>query len=148
MSKGRFAEDWTDEKKEKLRTLWMQSNPRLSTLRLGEIFHVSKHSIIGVAHRMNLPPRDNPVKRRDGVPAKRPHANRGRPKAEVIKIMPADAPVLPTFSRVPCQWPIGMPKQPGFHFCGGKALYGKPYCEEHCKRAYRQPGDQEAVDSP
>jgi GcrA cell cycle regulator len=35
-----------------------------------------------------------------------------------------------------CLWPIGDPRQPGFHFCGASAIEGKPYCPEHCARAY------------
>lgn len=37
-----------------------------------------------------------------------------------------------------CQWPVGDPGDPAFHFCGEKAMAGKPYCEAHCLRAYRK----------
>jgi GcrA cell cycle regulator len=37
-----------------------------------------------------------------------------------------------------CKWPIGDPLQAGFHFCGGKSLDGKPYCEFHSRKAYHQ----------
>lgn len=37
-----------------------------------------------------------------------------------------------------CKWPIGDPLQAGFHFCGGKSLDGKPYCEFHARKAYHQ----------
>ncbi len=37
-----------------------------------------------------------------------------------------------------CQWPHGDPGTAAFHFCGAKALAGKPYCEAHCARAYRK----------
>lgn len=37
-----------------------------------------------------------------------------------------------------CQWPIGHPGKPGFHFCGDENVVpGKPYCAAHCRIAYR-----------
>ncbi|WP_282609969.1 GcrA family cell cycle regulator [Pelagibius sp. Alg239-R121] len=35
-----------------------------------------------------------------------------------------------------CLWPIGDPGDDDFHFCGEPAQSGKPYCSEHCARAY------------
>jgi GcrA cell cycle regulator len=35
-----------------------------------------------------------------------------------------------------CLWPIGDPGDDDFHFCGEPAQAGKPYCSEHCARAY------------
>ncbi|WP_035724843.1 GcrA family cell cycle regulator [Fodinicurvata fenggangensis] len=35
-----------------------------------------------------------------------------------------------------CQWPIGDPSQPDFHFCESPAAPGRPYCAEHCAMAY------------
>ena len=35
-----------------------------------------------------------------------------------------------------CLWPIGDPGDEDFHFCGEPALAGKPYCAEHCAKAY------------
>lgn len=35
-----------------------------------------------------------------------------------------------------CRWPVGDPKDPDFHFCGEKAVEGKPYCPKHCAFAY------------
>ncbi|TXH33601.1 MAG: GcrA cell cycle regulator [Rhodospirillaceae bacterium] len=37
-----------------------------------------------------------------------------------------------------CSWPVGDPKQPGFHFCGEPAEPGRPYCAEHCHVAYHR----------
>lgn len=47
-------------------------------------------------------------------------------------------------ARVPqnkCQWPIGSPKRPGFHFCGQEAELDRPYCSTHCRIAYVRPRD-------
>ena len=30
-----------------------------------------------------------------------------------------------------CRWPIGDPRQEGFHFCGAQQMLGRPYCKEH-----------------
>lgn len=35
-----------------------------------------------------------------------------------------------------CQWPHGDPGRPDFHFCGAAPAPGRPYCPEHCARAY------------
>ena len=37
-----------------------------------------------------------------------------------------------------CSWPVGDPKQPGFHFCGEPAEPGRPYCGTHCQQAYQR----------
>lgn len=36
-----------------------------------------------------------------------------------------------------CKWPVGDPQQPDFHFCGGMALRGLPYCAGHSRVAYQ-----------
>jgi GcrA cell cycle regulator len=36
-----------------------------------------------------------------------------------------------------CRWPIGDPREPNFHFCGGPGVPGLPYCPEHAKMAYQ-----------
>lgn len=30
-----------------------------------------------------------------------------------------------------CRWPIGDPRQEGFHFCGAQQAAGRPYCIAH-----------------
>lgn len=37
-----------------------------------------------------------------------------------------------------CQWPIGDPGEKKFHYCGQEATLGKPYCKDHCRKAYRK----------
>lgn len=58
---------------------------------------------------------------------------------------PAPTPeVIPIHQRVAlmeltdavCHWPVGDPLQPEFHFCGGRAINGMPYCAHHCRIAY------------
>jgi GcrA cell cycle regulator len=35
-----------------------------------------------------------------------------------------------------CSWPEGEPGTEDFYFCGRPAVPEKPYCVEHCRRAY------------
>jgi GcrA cell cycle regulator len=37
---------------------------------------------------------------------------------------------------VTCCWPIGEPGTKSFQFCGAESEPGKPYCEDHARRAY------------
>jgi hypothetical protein len=37
-----------------------------------------------------------------------------------------------------CRWPLGaLHAKPPFLYCGERALAGKPYCDEHCARAFQ-----------
>jgi GcrA cell cycle regulator len=36
-----------------------------------------------------------------------------------------------------CRWPVGDPDRPGFFFCGAPCHDERPYCSDHCARAYR-----------
>jgi GcrA cell cycle regulator len=38
-----------------------------------------------------------------------------------------------------CRWPVGDPRSSRLFFCGAQAAHNKPYCAEHCVRAYRRP---------
>ncbi|MGE0179589.1 MAG: GcrA family cell cycle regulator [Sphingomonas sp.] len=55
-----------------------------------------------------------------------------KPSAEV-----ADKTSLLDLNERICKWPIGHPGEPDFHFCGGAANPGFPYCVEHCGVAYQ-----------
>ncbi len=49
-------------------------------------------------------------------------------EAEIIK--------LDALGAGMCSWPEGEPGTDAFRFCGRPAVAGKPYCGEHCARAY------------
>ncbi|MFD1381523.1 GcrA family cell cycle regulator [Fodinicurvata halophila] len=55
-----------------------------------------------------------------------------RPQPVTRKLPQAEAGI----SNRKCQWPIGDPSQPDFHFCESPAAPGRPYCAEHCAMAY------------
>ena len=56
----RKVEDWTDAELEQLPVLWTQA-PQLSTAEIGRRMHRSKSSVVGKAHRLNLPARPSPI---------------------------------------------------------------------------------------
>lgn len=41
-----------------------------------------------------------------------------------------------TLDACDCRWPIGDPRQAGFHFCGAQQVLGRPYCSEHLAQAF------------
>lgn len=56
--------DWSEAAKEKLRALWMQADPVLSAARIAVELRTTKHSVVGMVHRMGLPERPSPIVRR------------------------------------------------------------------------------------
>lgn len=179
MSAGQYAPPWADEDKEWLRQLWMYRDEHgraLSTRQIGETMGRSKNSVVGVAHRLDLPPRQSPIKRREGAPAPRKPARAGAdtlPALASVSIVPAVVPtrapgsaamrpqivappqdshvaarsLLRAVSKRDCCWPIGDPGTKGFRFCDAPAHPGKPYCAEHCALAYARPGQRENAEA-
>jgi GcrA cell cycle regulator len=73
------------------------------------------------------------------------HAPAQRAEAHELVTREAPPPAPKASTRVSahvgsktCSWPMGDPKQPGFHFCGEPAEAGKPYCAHHCHVAYHK----------
>ncbi|MBI2255360.1 MAG: GcrA cell cycle regulator [Proteobacteria bacterium] len=62
-----------------------------------------------------------------------------RPEPQVAQVKVPSAPrVAAQAGSKSCSWPVGDPKQPGFHFCGDAAEPGRPYCAHHCGIAYHR----------
>ena len=60
--------------------------------------------------------------------------------APVVPVMPPYTPPLAYAGRVqPCCWPIGEPGARGFRLCEAVSQPRRPYCAEHCARAYAKP---------
>jgi len=53
-------------------------------------------------------------------------------------IPPAQRRSLLELSDEACRWPVGDPARSDFFFCGAAVQIGKPYCIDHCARAYRR----------
>ena len=101
--------EWTEERTEQLRSLWAQGCSASEIS--ARLCGVTRNAVIGKAHRLGLSARAAPVRRE----APRP-AGPGRV----------------------CLWPVGDPKQPGFHFCSAPIEPGRPYCPGHCAVAYNR----------
>jgi GcrA cell cycle regulator len=138
----------------RLRELWAQTEPYLSTAAIGRALKCSKSAAVGKAHRLHLPRRPDPIIRGDGTPPKSSPPQQKAPAA-VLHFLPTPAhepdppakPVLlPSASTAPtrlsppwsrCHWPIGDTKSPDFRWCGERvAAPQKPYCPEHAALAY------------
>jgi GcrA cell cycle regulator len=152
--------DWTNERVEELRRLWGQGQTasRIADLLGG----VTRNAVIGKAHRLGLRGRPSPIRRdetgaiarsapvtRVSVPApatvkaELPPVEAPRAAAPIAPAAPAPAKALGG-SMKSCSWPMGDPKQPGFHFCGSEAVPGRPYCATHCGMAYQRKAEAAA----
>lgn len=111
------ASDWTPERISALIALW---DTGLTTSEIGNRLGITKNAVVGKVHRLGLPKRQSPI-RKSVVKAP-------KPVGEIIKLDKLGANM--------CCWPDGEPGTEEFRFCGKPAVPDKPYCEEHCRRAY------------
>jgi GcrA cell cycle regulator len=146
--------EWTEERTNLLKSLWLQGQTASQIAeRLGG---VTRNAVIGKAHRLGLSSRPSPIRQR---PAGRPAAPApAAPLARALQptepakpatvLPPAPVAKAPTIKAAPgsraCMWPMGDPKQPGFHFCGAPAVASRPYCSAHCAVAYHKKTDAAA----
>ena len=122
---------WTDDKIKNLKKLWLKG---ATTAEIAKKLGLSKNSIIGKVHRLNLENRPSPIKKT--APVKKAKAPARKP--ERIGIM--------ELKLNTCRWPIGDPIDEDFHFCGKNTVMGKPYCAEHCAMAYAGSSKETTVD--
>jgi len=139
--------EWTDERISELTKLW---NDGLSTAEIGKMLGISKNAVVGKAHRLRLSARPSPIRRMAVRPAapRMPRAVRTPALPQSATMSAPVAVATPVVARprveVPavqlsnqrCMWPVGHPGDGDFHFCGDRALIGKPYCVAHCAVAY------------
>jgi GcrA cell cycle regulator len=110
---------WTDDRINALTNLWSEG---LSTAEIGRRLGITKNAVVGKAHRLSLTPRPSPVK-----------------TSSIVRPRVKPAPKVVSISGPTCSWPHGHPGEKGFHFCGARAVAGKPYCAEHAALAYVRP---------
>jgi len=141
--------DWTNERVEELRRLWGQGQTasRIADLLGG----VTRNAVIGKVHRLGLAGRASPSRsERPRLPMAPKVTMRSHiPPAPIVEEDPliledgSHATVLTINDRM-CRWPIGDPSADEFHFCGGEAVPGRPYCASHCGMAYQRKAEAAA----
>ena len=160
---------WTDERVDRLRKLWSEglSASQIAT----EIGGVSRNAVIGKVHRLGLSGRAKGNADGQTQKSRKPGHVEGAPAApeleevsmiadgtpavaasnDVAEAAPVREPVaVPLSERVTimdlresmCRWPIGDPTSSEFHFCGGRAITGLPYCPHHAQIAYQPVADR------
>src|SRR5437764_44459 len=107
-------ETWTADRIEQLTQLWEEG---VTTAEIGRRIGVTKNAVIGKVHRIGLVPR-------------------------VVKELPPPRRNVFDFVGAVCMWPSGHPNDDDFHFCGGRPIAGKPYCERHAALAYIKPKEK------
>lgn len=143
---------WDDESAAHLTKLWADG---LSAGQIGIRMGKTRNAILGKVHRLSLPARATrhrsaraPAGRRAYTPPSRPRLVPAEQPPALLTIVPRIVQELniPTALRVDlldlregmCRFPIGDPKEPGFHFCGRRQEDGTSYCGHH-DRITRQP---------
>jgi GcrA cell cycle regulator len=157
--------EWNETIITELRSLWAEG---LSTAEIGRRLGISKNAVVGKAHRLDLSPRPSPIRRSDRPAGSMPPAPRAigptlAPLSSAPVATPGVAPATVSATKVAparrltavapapvarvsaCCWPVGEPGKPGFHFCDGAAVHGKPYCAEHAQLAYVKIRDRREV---
>ena len=171
---GDAAMAWTEKMVEDLKIMWKQG---LTTGEIGKRLGVSKNSIVGKVHRLQLDARPSPIKKKDeeqenaavaATAETKPAAVKAKTekKTEPREEKPAAAPQpvaekpavvrkniagdvkLTDLDNHTCRWPIGDPKDENFHFCGKKVRIGQTYCEEHAALAYVKPNKKYTFKTP
>jgi GcrA cell cycle regulator len=155
---------WSDERIDFLKKMWADGLSASQIYR--RLGAVSRSAVIGKLHRLGLPGRakrqlfSNPHKNRPRKLVRKPRAypkvvtRFGRssarlwddlgpaeplPAVEEIVIPEKERKQLVDLEQNDCRWPIGDPKQAGFHFCGRRKVAGLSYCMDHARRAYQPP---------
>lgn len=143
---------WTDEMINKLRQLWDKG---ITTNDIAKELGLSKNSVVGKVHRLNLDSRPSPIKKKEeeknileegekalssdttvkqpvhGFKTSENLSSTDQNKNTCIKLSELDSHT--------CRWPIGDPKDDNFCFCGKKVRAGQTYCDEHAAIAYVKP---------
>ena len=146
---------WDDNNVAKLRELWDQGLP---TAQIGKLLGFTKNAVVGKAHRIGLERRTSPIRRTAVKPDRKKARSPVMPKLNFEnnnKEQSRESYVAKSFSPVEknlivssikrgCEWPVGHPDEPDFHFCNKERFEDKPYCLDHCAIAYVVPEKEEA----
>src|SRR5262245_32697056 len=160
VAKRRRVSPWSKARTRYLRRRWSQgARGRDSASALGH--GITRNAVIGKIHRLGIadlspfggaPGRRNATIHYVDKSGDRIWRRRGPLPAWVVNAKPyvedarldANVPrrrrrALLELSEDTCRWPVGDPRSTRFFFCGAPPAHNKPYCAEHCARAYRRP---------
>lgn len=149
---------WTDDRAEKLRDLWTDTNLSAPQIAAEIGCGTTGPAVIGKAHRLGLPSRVTPIKPAGSGPrGQRRIDNEKRITIDSIKVVDVRdtlAIVDPDAHAVACaafgpsrscafpvvEWAdrreLHERRRAGDIFCGAAVLAGSPYCDEHHARCY------------
>ncbi|MDH5489525.1 MAG: GcrA family cell cycle regulator [Rhodospirillaceae bacterium] len=125
------APEWTPDRIKTLIALWDEGHP---TSEIGRRLGVTKNSVVGKVHRLGLKKRQSPIRQASSTPRPKPVKTTAS-KTPVVKPSASSVKMEELTSSM-CCWPEGEPGTDNLHFCGQPIMEDKPYCEEHCARAY------------
>ena len=148
---------WTEEMIDNLKQMWKEG---LTTNEIAKRLGVSKNSIVGKVHRLNLKARPSPIKKKEEnttsepVVTKEEASKQSTKSVKKIVVTPVNMSCdhtkkkdsclkLTELDNHTCRWPIGDPKDDNFCFCGKNVRSGQTYCEEHSAVAYVKPVKKE-----
>ena len=145
---------WNDENVTKLRELWSQGLP---TAQIGKLLGFTKNAVVGKAHRIGLERRPSPIRRTAVKPDRKKARSPVMPQLnfeskqesdniqnrETISFKPVVRNLFSPSVKRGCEWPMGHPDEPEFHFCDKERFEDKPYCLDHCAVAYVIPEKEE-----
>jgi GcrA cell cycle regulator len=131
---------WTPERDAQLVKLWADTS--LSTRRIGEAMGLNKNSVVGRAHRLQLPGRVSPIVARPAEAA--PVARREEPRRAAVSpraVLPKPAVVAPVVRGMlsphkTCQWIDGAPAGAASRFCAEPVTVRSSYCAAHHARCW------------
>ncbi len=144
---------WTEEMIDDLKQMWKEG---LTTNEIAKRLGVSKNSIVGKVHRLNLKARPSPIKKKEENPApvtvvseetsaKKTSGTIKKINITAVNVISAkpqkkDSCIkLTELDSHTCRWPIGDPRDDNFCFCGKAVRSGQTYCEDHSAIAYVKP---------
>lgn len=147
---------WNDINVARLKELWDQGLP---TSQIGKLLGFTKNAVVGKAHRIGLERRPSPIRRMAVKPDRKKARSPTMPKLNFennedqsekylngsSKFQPRIKNLFSTNKKNGCEWPIGHPEEPDFHFCRKEKFADKSYCFEHCTVAYVLPEKEEEL---
>ena len=145
---------WNDDNVNKLKELWDQGLP---TAQIGKLLGFTKNAVVGKAHRIGLERRPSPIRRTAAKPDRKKARSPVMPKLNfendnkeqsresllLKSFRPVEKNLIVSSIKRGCEWPVGHPDEPDFHFCNKERFDDKPYCLDHCAIAYVVPEKEE-----